>query len=69
MFARTILTLSFVLLLAVILMVAVAPMIVQDITTGTAGGALRNVMESIDSVNEALEDSPIGDFFRAVDGN
>ena len=44
-------------------------MLVQDATTGNEGGALDNIVESIEQTNEALEDSPIGEFFAEIDNN
>lgn len=62
-----IIALPVILLVTVVLLAAVGPMIVQDATSGNSGGALDNIQASIDSLNDALEDSPVGDAFEAMD--
>jgi len=59
--------LIFVLLLGVILLAMVGPCLVQDRTTGNAGGALDNIKESIENTNNALENGPVGEFFNNID--
>lgn len=62
-----IIALPVILLVTVVLLAAVGPMIVQDAVSGSSGGALDNIQTSIDSLNDALEDSPVGDAFEAMD--
>lgn len=62
-----ILVVTFVLFLFVVVMAAVAPIVVQDLTSGNNGGALDSIQTSIDGLNDALEDSPVGDAFETMD--
>ena len=52
----------------VIGLAALGPCLVQDRTTGNPGGAVENIKKSLDDTNNALEESPIGDFFESIDG-
>ena len=62
-------TIIFVCLLTVIVLAAVGPCLVQDTTTGNPGGALDNIAKSIEQTNEALEDSPIGEWLAEIDAS
>jgi hypothetical protein len=59
--------LAFVLMLSVIVLAALGPCLVQDQATGNPGGAVENIQKSIEQTDDALEDSPVGDFFERID--
>jgi hypothetical protein len=45
----------------------VGPCLVQDLTTGDAGGALDNIAESFEQMNDAAEDSAVGEWLIELD--
>lgn len=60
---------SFFLLLVVVGLAMIGPCLVQDQTTGVAGGAVENIKKSLDNTNDAIEESPVGNFFEAIDAS
>lgn len=60
-------TIAAVCLAVVVCLAAFGPMLVQDRATGNPGGALQNIKISIENINQAPEDGPLGEFFARID--